>query len=288
MSSVPDGERAHLAYESVNLSVWRATRHLRGVRILDIGCGTGALAHRLTKLGNHVEGVTYNSAEAAIARDRMAAVHLVDLDTPERLADVIDLSSFDAVILAGVLEHLKDPVRVLRALGPALDRGVPVYVSLPNIACWYIRLGLLVGRFQPRDDGILDRTHLHHYTLSTAREMLAEADLSVDWMDVTPSFSVWFYSHFVKGAASEPDRPRAERADFAFYERWVFPVERIPTVSWKRMLANEIMYAARRGTTPVPRPASVVQWLGGRLGGRIAWPHGQKHGQKQRRRHRGR
>lgn len=245
--------RDQVVYESVNLSVWRATRHLRSARILDIGCGTGALAERLTRNGNHVEGVTHNPAEEAIARDRMAAVHLVDLDEPERLADHVDLGTFDAVILAGVLEHVKDPVRVLRALGPALDRGVPVYVSLPNIACWYIRLGLLFGRFQPRDDGILDRTHLHHYTLSTAREMLGEAGLTVDWMDVTPSLSVWVYSHFLKRAASEPERPRGERADFAFYERWVFPVERLPTVLWKRMLANEILFAARRGAVPVPR-----------------------------------
>ncbi|MGD9702317.1 MAG: class I SAM-dependent methyltransferase [Acidimicrobiia bacterium] len=266
MSSDLDGERAHLVYESVNLSVWRATRHHRGARILDVGCGTGALADRLTRLGNHVEGVTHNPDEAAIARDRMAAVHLVDLDEPEHLAELVDLPSFDAVILAGVLEHLKDPVRVLRALGPALDRGIPVYVSLPNIACWYIRLGLLAGRFQPRDDGILDRTHLHHYTLSTAREMLGEAGLTVDWMDVTPSFSVWFYSHFVKKVASEPDRPRADRADFAFYERWVFPVERVPTVLWKRMLANEIMFAARRGPTPVRR-----QTLLRRLSRRLSW-----------------
>ena len=256
MPSVPDSERAHIAYESVNLSVWRATRHHRGARILDVGCGTGSLAHRLTKLGNHVEGVTHSSAEAAIARDRMAAVHLIDLDTPECLADIIDMQSFDAVILAGVLEHLKEPVRTLRALGPALDRGVPAYVSLPNVACWYVRLGLLAGRFQPRDDGILDRTHLHHYTLRSATEMLGEAGLTVDWMDVTPSFSVWLYSHFVKSEASEPDRPRGERTDFALYERWLYPVERVPTMAWKRMLANEIMFASRRGTTPVPHSRS--------------------------------
>jgi SAM-dependent methyltransferase len=253
--------RDHLVYESVNLSVWRATRHYRRARLLDIGCGTGALAERLTALGNHVEGVTHNPAEAALAESRMAAVHLVDLDEPESLATAIDLTSFDAVILAGVLEHLKDPVRVLRALAPALDRGIPVYVSLPNIACWYIRLGLLAGRFQPRDDGILDRTHLHHYTLASAKEMLAEGGLTVDWTDVTPSFSVWVYSHFVKGQASEPDRPRGERADFAFYERWIFPLERLPTVLWKRMLANEIMFAARRGETPVPRPRAVRRGL---------------------------
>ena len=264
MPALPDPSREPIAYESVNLSVWRPTRRLRGARILDVGCGTGALAERLTRAGNHVEGITNNPAEAKIAGSRMEAVHVADLDEPEQLADLVDLASFDAVILAGVLEHLKEPVRTLCALGPALDRGVPAYVSLPNVACWYVRLGLLAGRFQPRDDGILDRTHLHHYTLRSATEMLGEAGLTVDWMDVTPSFSVWLYSHFVKSEASEPDRPRGERSDFAFYERWVYPVERVPTMAWKRMLANEIMFAARRGPTPVPRPRPTLGGFRGR------------------------
>jgi hypothetical protein len=94
--------------------------------------------------------------------------------------------------------------------------------------------------------------------------MLGEAGLTVDWMDVTPSFSVWLYSHFVKTRASEPERPRGERSDFAFYERWGYPVERVPTMAWKRMLANEIMFAARRGPEPIPRPRST--FLGGRRG----------------------
>jgi SAM-dependent methyltransferase len=243
-----------VAYESVNLSVWRALRHLRRARILDVGCGTGALGRRLTEAGNHVVGLTHNPAEQAIAATRLAEVHLVDLDEPERVADLVDLTSFDAVVLASVLEHLVDPVRALHALQPAFDHGAYAYVSLPNIACWYVRFGLLAGRFTPRDDGILDRTHLHHYTYSTGRQMLAEGGLTVDWVDVTPSFSVWVYSTFLKKAASEPERPRDERADFAFYERRVYPAERVVALAWKRMFATEILYAARRGGSPVPRP----------------------------------
>src|SRR5262245_37630133 len=119
-----------MAYENVNLPTWRATRHLRGARILDVGCGTGALGARLAGLGNHVEGITHDPQEAEVAAGRVAAVHVLDLDEPSAIAEAVDLPRFDAVILSNVLEHLRDPVATLRGLDPLLDTGAPAYVAL--------------------------------------------------------------------------------------------------------------------------------------------------------------
>ena len=73
------------------------------------------------------------------------------------------------------LEHLADPVAVLRRLRPALADDGALVVSIPNVANWAMRLGLLAGRFRYTERGILDRTHLRFYTARTVREMLAEA-----------------------------------------------------------------------------------------------------------------
>jgi len=50
-----------------------------------------------------------------------------------------------------------------------------IIVSLPNIANLRVRLGLLFGRFDYTDSGILDRTHLRFFTLRSARELMREA-----------------------------------------------------------------------------------------------------------------
>jgi 2-polyprenyl-3-methyl-5-hydroxy-6-metoxy-1,4-benzoquinol methylase len=242
-----------MAYENVNLPVWRATRHLRGARILDVGCGTGALGERLAALGNHVEGITHDPAEATVAAGRLAAVHVLDLDEPAAMAAAVDLPSFDAVILSNVLEHLRDPVATLHGLDALLDTGAPAYVALPNVACFWVRGSLLAGRFTPRDDGILDRTHLHHYTLRTAQAMLRSAGLTVDWVDVMPGVSVWLYQLVKRGAADGPTSAAGGGA-LQVYEDKVFPVERRVTLLWKRMLANEFLFACRRGGSPIPRP----------------------------------
>jgi len=243
-----------VAYENVNLPTWRATRHLRGTRILDVGCGTGALGARLTELGNHVEGITHDPGEAEVAAGRLAAVHVLDLDEPSTIAGAVDLPSFDAVILSNVLEHLRDPVQTLHGLDPLLDTGAPAYVALPNVACFWVRASLLAGRFTPRDDGILDRTHLHHYTLRTAQAMLREAELTVDWVDVMPGLSVWLYQLVKPGAAGGGPTSASGNRALELYEDKVFPAERVLTLAWKRMLANEFLFACRRGGLPIPRP----------------------------------
>jgi 2-polyprenyl-3-methyl-5-hydroxy-6-metoxy-1,4-benzoquinol methylase len=242
-----------MVYENVNLPVWRATRHLRGARILDVGCGTGALGARLAALGNHVEGITHDPDEAAVAAGRLAAVHVLDLDEPAAIGRAVDLPGFDTVILSNVLEHLRDPLATLHGLDPLLDTGAPAYVALPNVACFWVRAGLLAGRFTPRNDGILDRTHLHHYTLRTARQLLADADLTVDWVDVMPGVSVWLYQG-VKRSRGGGSAAEAAGGGLALYEEKVFPAERAVTRLWKRMLANEFLFACRRGPRPVPRP----------------------------------
>ena len=243
-----------MAYENVNLPTWRATRHLRGARILDVGCGTGALGARLAEVGNHVEGITHDAQEAEAAGRRLAAVHVLDLDEPSTIEDAMDLASFDAVILSNVLEHLRDPVATLHGLDLLLDTGAPAYVALPNVACFWVRGSLLAGRFTPRDDGILDRTHLHHYTLRTAQAMLRQAGLTVDWVDVMPGISVWLYQLVKPGGEERGPSSASGNRTLELYEQRVFPVERVVTLAWKRMLANEFLFACRRGGTPIRRP----------------------------------
>jgi len=74
-------------------------------------------------------------------------------------------------------------VELDRTLAPA---GF-VVISVPNIAHLWIRLLLLVGRFDYLDRGILDHSHLRFFTERSLRAMLADAGLSIERFTATPA-----------------------------------------------------------------------------------------------------
>ncbi|RMD59671.1 class I SAM-dependent methyltransferase [Candidatus Parcubacteria bacterium] len=103
----------------------------RGFRyVADVGCGPGIKSARL--LGEHVDKVTYIDQESAIAYCRLnhpGAEYIVeDLEEWE----VAPSGPFDLVICCDVIEHLNNPVALLRYLS-RLGCGAPTYlISTPD------------------------------------------------------------------------------------------------------------------------------------------------------------
>jgi methionine biosynthesis protein MetW len=144
-------------------------------RVLDVGCGAGALGAALKQERDGVEvtGLELSPEAAARAAERLDAAHVTDL---EALAELpYDQGRFDAMVFGDVLEHLRDPHRLLRVLRPWLaDAGVLV-CSIPNVCHWSVVMPLLVNDRWPYEDaGLLDRTHVHFFTLAEAEAMLRE------------------------------------------------------------------------------------------------------------------
>jgi len=147
-----------------------------GDHVLDAGTSTGYLARRLVAEGRRVDGAELDPTAAAVAREVCDFVWVGDLS---RL-DPADLPRpYDVILFADTLEHLPDPPAVLRRLRERLAPGGHLVVSLPNVANWAVRLGLLGGRFRYTERGILDRTHLRFYTKKTAVEMVEEGGFRV-------------------------------------------------------------------------------------------------------------
>jgi hypothetical protein len=71
-----------------------------------------------------------------------------------------------------VLEHVRDPGRLLEDCRAHLAPGGRLIASLPNVANIHVRLQLLGGRFEYTPRGILDATHLRFYTRDSGRELL--------------------------------------------------------------------------------------------------------------------
>jgi len=154
----------------------------RGRRALDVGAADGFLAELLTRQGWQVTALERDPAQAAKARGRCHEVIVADLDSAAPRLE----GAFDAIVYGDVLEHLSDPLPVLVALNRSLAPGGRVIVSVPNVAHLWVRLSLLLGRWDYGDRGILDRTHLRFFTRRSFLRFLGDAGLDIEELVATP------------------------------------------------------------------------------------------------------
>ena len=103
--------------------------------ILDLGCSSGLLAQRLRELGHRVTGV--DAVEAPGVREQTDSFVKADLDAgiPAEVG-----TGFDVVLAADVIEHLRDPQRLVRESRRVLRPGGSLVVCVPNFGHWYPRL----------------------------------------------------------------------------------------------------------------------------------------------------
>lgn len=156
----------------------------RPFEVLDVGCAAGFLRNFLPGSEFRFIGIERDPDLVEQARQSYDEVHQADLTSD---LDLPLQASPSAIVFADVLEHLPYPEVVLAdLLKRYVKPGTPVIISLPNVAHLYVRLSLLVGRFEYADRGILDRTHLRFYTLRSAQQLCAECDIHLKSIATTP------------------------------------------------------------------------------------------------------
>lgn len=151
-------------------------------KVLDVGAASGTLARMCQSKSLRLFGIEPNPDWAQIASplyEKMWVCSISDIDSEL-------LAGFDAVVLGDILEHLPDPETVLKKLVECQPLKALFIISVPNIANLWIRLNLLLGRFDYADRGILDRTHLHFFTRRTLIRMIQNSGLEILSIQVTP------------------------------------------------------------------------------------------------------
>jgi len=140
-------------------------------RVLDVGCGAGALGAALkARQECEVCGVDIDPDAVTQAMRTLNRAECRDIETDTAWGE-----GFDCIICADVMEHLRDPEAVLRQLRDCLTQDGTLVVSVPNARHWSVLEGLVNGDFSYTDAGLLDRDHLRMFTRRELQKLLWRA-----------------------------------------------------------------------------------------------------------------
>ena len=161
-----------------------------GTEVLDLGCSQGLLARPLREKDVRVTGVDAGPPERLA--DELAEYFQRDLEHPLELPTG---RRFDYVVSSDVIEHIRNRAQLLRSARRFLNEHGRLIISTPNVALWFYRLSLLVGRFEYGPRGVLDEDHVHLFTGSTFRREVQGAGFHIRRQRVTAlPFEVVFQS----------------------------------------------------------------------------------------------
>jgi SAM-dependent methyltransferase len=167
-------------YSSHTLLVDSLPAEGRGRRVLDIGCAAGYLAAMLAGRGYEVVGIERPGGHGDSFPEN---VELVEADLDSGLPPL--RGKFSYAICGDILEHLRDPAKLLQQVAANLEPDGLLVASVPNSGNFYFRLNILFGRFPQDDKGLFDRTHLRFYMWKGWAELFGAAGFQVEQRRVT-------------------------------------------------------------------------------------------------------
>ncbi|MCL5411593.1 MAG: class I SAM-dependent methyltransferase [Patescibacteria group bacterium] len=156
-------------------------------KILDVGCGTGAILRELKRLGiaKEIVGVEIHKESAKAAEkflDKVFVGNVEELTLPYK-------NYFDYIILADVIEHTSDPWETVNRAVGYLKKDGYLILSIPNIRNWRIfREVFLKGSFEYKEAGVMDRGHLRFFTKKSIEKLLSCLDFRVVDLRINVAF----------------------------------------------------------------------------------------------------
>jgi SAM-dependent methyltransferase len=196
-----------LIYQKVrNYSVKKKVKLISGLhekgRLLDYGCGTGALLSEAKNQGWKISGVEPNSKARTQANLKLKG------KVKETLDDLAKDKKFDIITLFHVLEHIHDMKKTVKSLVKHLKSGAYMIVAVPNSESWDAnKYGTYwAGWDVPR--------HLYHFNKAAMENFAETFDLSL--VEVTPMKFDSYYVSLLSEGYLEPNQNLLSRYFKAF------------------------------------------------------------------------
>lgn len=150
-----------------------------GGSLLDLACGDGYLTKMVAGKFSRVVGVDASGAHVGLARKNVPQGEFFESLVEEFHTD----ETFDVITMIDLLEHLRDPVAVVRKVAAFLKPEGTLIVHVPNANAINRRFSVIMGTLTSCDElspyDITVAGHRRSYTRQTLGDDLARAGLSV-------------------------------------------------------------------------------------------------------------
>ncbi len=129
--------------------------------VLEIGCATGSFLNEMKKKGWEVEGIEMDEKSVKYAKKNGLNVHL---------GDIVDYdfgpNKYDLILMFMVLEHLYNPLEVLKKCRNIITKDGYLVLSIPNSGSWEFKF------FKGLWHALQPPNHLYFYNKKSIRKLL--------------------------------------------------------------------------------------------------------------------
>jgi 2-polyprenyl-3-methyl-5-hydroxy-6-metoxy-1,4-benzoquinol methylase len=179
--------------------ILRRLRGRQGLRVLDLGCGNGALCRYLYEAGHEVVGFDVSAPGIAVAKKAYPNIRFeVSGVYDEPPSDLI--GTFDVVISTEVVEHLYFPRELPRQVKRLLKPGGEALITTPYHGYLKNLVLCLLNKWDSHHDVFWDHGHIKFWSRATLEKLFVEEDFQFQsfeglgrlpylWMTMLMSFS---------------------------------------------------------------------------------------------------
>jgi SAM-dependent methyltransferase len=178
-------------------------------RVLEVGCGDGSLLSDLRKRNPQLKVEGLDMALSREAVERCAVLGIPVMETAVENAE-LGQGRFDLIIMNQVIEHVPDPVTVMKKLAEALKQGGCVSIETPNLDGYDRRLfrkSFWGGYYFPR--------HLHLFQKESLKGLVEKSGLTVVQQSHLLAPIIWIFS--VHAFVSQMSKGKCKREGQSFF-----------------------------------------------------------------------